>query len=430
MLKLYIKQAIKQLQEHPLFALISILGTALSITMIMTVVSVYQITNGDYQPEANRSRTLYIKSLMLQDGGNFSASSWGLRLAKECFSPLKTPEEVSFVSNQQKALIETTDHSKKSKGDYVFTDAAFWNIFKFRFIEGKPFTQDDGNGNTKRVVISASIARHLFQSTHTAIGEPVLIGRTLYSICGVVEDVSPLATTSYAQAWIPYPTTNLTEVINEETKKGMNGNFRILLLARSHKDLTAIRNEVEQRVNIVNEGLQKWTIDLLGQPDNFFTYQQRIWMNSIPDVSKMALNYIIMILILLLVPAINLSGLSASSIQYRSAELGVRKAFGATNKNLFFQLLSENFIITLLGGIVGLVCSYMVIIVVKEKLFGSFQLMSVSSDISLTTDMLFQPVIFIYALLSCFVLNLLSTGIPAWNATQKPIVHSLKQELV
>ena len=257
MLKLYFKQAIRQLKEHPLFSLISILGTALSITMIMVIVSVYQITNGDYKPEVNRSRTLYIKSLMLKDGGNFSASSWGLRLAKECFSPLKTPEEISFVSNQQKALLETTDHSRKSKGDYVYTDAAFWNIFKFRFIEGKPFTPDDGSGNIRKVVISASIAKKLFQSTQAAIGESILISRTLYSIAGVVEDVSPLATTSYAQAWIPYSATDLTGVINEETKEGMNGNFRILLLAGSDKDKAAIRSEVEQRINAVNKSLQK-----------------------------------------------------------------------------------------------------------------------------------------------------------------------------
>lgn len=430
MLKLYFKQAIKQLKAYSLFALISIFGTALSISMIMIVVSIYQIKHGDYKPEVNRNKTLYVKSLILKNEGYSNSSNWGLRLAKECFSSLKTPKMVSFVSRVEQTLLETSDHSLKIKGDRLYTDAVFWRIFKFRFIDGQAFVEEDISSDSKRVVIAESVAKQLFQSSSAAIGQSFLVGRKPHTICGVVEDVSPLAVNSYAQVWIPYSGAELTMAMNEGTLESMNGAYQILLTAHSDKDFPAIRKEVEQRVSEVNQGFNKWKIHLLEQPDTFFTNQLRIWTNQAPDVKTAKLNFIVMILVLLFIPAMNLSGLSSSSIQNRLTELGVRKAFGATKGKLYVQILTENFIVTLLGGIVGLLCSYTIIALMKDKLFGSYHLASVSSDVSLSMGMLFQPIIFIYALIFCFCLNLLSVGIPAWHATRKPIVYALKQELI
>lgn len=430
MFKLYFKQAVKQLKEYPLFTFISILGTALSITMIMIVVSVYQIKNGDYNPEINRSRTLYVKNLILKNEGNSNSSYWGLRLAKECFSSLKTPETITFVSRVEQTLLETSDHSIKVKGDHIFTDAAFWRIFKFRFIDGKAFTEEDVNRNSKRVVIAESIAKQLFQSSSTAIGQSLLIGRKTYTVCGVVGDISPLAVSSYAQVWIPYAGSELTDVMNEKTFQGMDGPYQILLTAHSDKDFPAIQQEVEQRIDQVNQSFNYWKIHLLEQPDTFFTSQLRVWANKPPDAKKASLDFIAVLFILLLVLAMNLSGLFSSSIQNRLTELGVRKAFGATTGKLYVQILTENFVVTLLGGIVGLLCSYTIIALMKNKLFGSYHLASVSSDLSLNMDMLFQPIIFVYALVFCLCLNLLSAGIPTWHATHKPIVYALKRELI
>lgn len=429
MLKQYLKQAIGQLKEHPLFSLISIIGTALSITMIMVIVLGYQVTNGDYKPEENRSRTLYVKSLMLRQGNSFNSSNWDVRVAKECFSSLKTPEAVSFASSPIKTLIETTDGAKRTKGDYLETDARFWDVFNFSFLKGKPFTKDDSNATIKPVVVAEAIAKQLFSSTEAAIGQSILIGRKLHRICGVVEDIPLLATGSYAQVWMPYSGSELIKVMNEDTMEGLSGRFRIFLLAHSKKDFPAIKTEVEQRVNEVNKGFSKWQIDLLDQPDTFYANELRIWMNVAPDVKEIIMSYAVIIFILLLVPAMNLSGLSATSMQARSTELGVRKAFGATAKTLYMQVLIENFIITLFGGFLGLVCSYITVMALKEKLFASSSMAFASSEMSLNMNMLFQPVVFLYALLFCFILNLLSAGIPAWNATRKPIVYSLKQEI-
>ena len=70
------------------------------------------------------------------------------------------------------------------------------------------------------------------------------------------------------------------------------------------------------------------------------------------------LRYGIVIAILLLVPAVNLSGMTLSRMRRRMAEIGVRKAFGATGGELIRQVFFENFVLTLLAGVVGLALSY------------------------------------------------------------------------
>ena len=60
MIKQYLKQAIAMLRENRLISAISVLGTALSIAMIMVVVLVVQIQVADYYPENKRSRMLFV----------------------------------------------------------------------------------------------------------------------------------------------------------------------------------------------------------------------------------------------------------------------------------------------------------------------------------------------------------------------------------
>ena len=63
MFKQYFKQAIQMLKENRLTSVISILGTALSIAMILVVILQFQIKLVGFRPESNRGRMLYIMGI-------------------------------------------------------------------------------------------------------------------------------------------------------------------------------------------------------------------------------------------------------------------------------------------------------------------------------------------------------------------------------
>jgi len=145
---------------------------------------------------------------------------------------------------------------------------------------------------------------------------------------------------------------------------------------------------------------------------------------------KIYLQIILIILLLLLVPSINLTGMTASRMKKRMEELGIRKAFGAENRTLLMQILYENLLLTFLGGLAGLLGSYSLIYLLKGWLLGNYNWdgSSLTASIDLSPGMLINPAIFGYTLIFCLVLNLMSALVPAWRALRRPIVDAINDK--
>ena len=171
MLKQYIKQAIWHLRENPVVSCISLIGTALSICMIMIVIITLQVRTADCEPEVNRSRSLYVPNMSMRAkgdaSGNSANSSMSVQTGRECFKPLTSAEAVTLISNISKVRA-SLPAGNKSTVDMIQTDEAFWKVFSFRFLDGKPFTESDFNSGLPKVVVTASVARRLFGKTNVA----------------------------------------------------------------------------------------------------------------------------------------------------------------------------------------------------------------------------------------------------------------------
>ena len=175
-----------------------------------------------------------------------------------------------------------------------------------------------------------------------------------------------------------------------------------------------------------NDGLRDVEIFYRGQPDTQLAYLYRRWYAE-PDVPGVMLRYGIVIAILLLVPAVNLSGMTLSRMRRRMAEIGVRKAFGATGGELIRQVFFENFVLTLLAGVVGLALSYAATFLLNDFLFSNSTNAYLSGETALTPGMLLSPWAFIAAFAFCLLMNVLSAGIPAWRASRMNITDAINQ---
>jgi hypothetical protein len=116
---------------------------------------------------------------------------------------------------------------------------------------------------------------------------------------------------------------------------------------------------------------------------------------------------------------------------FSHAEMGIRKAFGGKRRTLLNEVIHENLVLTLLGGIVGWLLSWLFITAISETelVHNMFNGLSrVSNDMSLDFRMFFTPTLFLVAFLCCAVLNLMAALLPAWHSLRKPIVESLNQK--
>lgn len=425
MIRLYFQQALFHLRENPIITWVSILGTALSICMIMVVVITFQVRLVDCEPEVNRSRSLYVSTMSVKAKGapdsNSANSFMSVRTGQECFKSLKTAEVVTLVSLPEKVRA-AVPAGAKTTADMKETDESFWKVFRFRFLSGSAFTREDNDAGLPRAVICATVARRLFGRTDVA-GQILQLNHVDYRISGVVADVSMLATSAYAQVWIPY---NSTDMRNLNWEEGTMGSMRAVILAHSSAEFPAIRQETELLRHKYNEGLRDVEVFYRGQPDEQFASLYRKW-NEIPDTKAIILRYMLIIVILLLVPAINLSSMTLSRMRKRMAEIGVRKAFGATGSELVRQVFFENLLLTLVAGSLGLLLSYAATFLLNGFLFNNTTNAYLVGETSLTPGMLLSPWAFLLAFGFCLLMNILSAGIPAWRASRMNITDAINQ---
>ena len=239
MFKIYFRQAIQMLKQNKFISVISILGTALAIMMIMTIIVTEQASNVNMAPEDKRDRTLYVGLETRRDTLKSSQNSGPLRkdLITDYFSKLKTPEAIAIVNCaymgfQPNAVINREGSKETVETVLRNTNDGYWQVYSFDFTAGGPFSREEFDSGMPVAVISESTARKLFRRDESPVGKTILIDFNPYRITGVVKDVSQIFRKAFGEVWVPY--TALSADM-----------FEVSLLARSTDDFPAITAEVK-----------------------------------------------------------------------------------------------------------------------------------------------------------------------------------------
>ena len=426
MLKQYFQQAWSQLRQQPLISAVNVAGTALSIFLIMLVVMMQQVQVEPFQPESNRNRFLHVQC------GSITNESWGegnssngplsVRSGKEMYKSLTTPEAVTLYTIGTTATPVSLPNQPATAVDVKETDDDFWRVFDFAFTDGKPYDRAVFDAGQPVAVVTESVARLLFGTTDVT-GREFLLAHAPYRISGVVRDVSTLATTAYAQVWIPYTSTNQE---NNTWEADLMGLMSCTILAKSRADFPAIREECDRRLAAFNQVIGENGYKFFSRNRPYDQEKNAIAFaaNWEPDLKAERRSRLVIYLILLIVPAINLSSMTQSRLRQRVSEIGVRRAFGCTRGEIAGQILAENFIVTLLAGVLGFLLSVLFAYVGNDIIFAQ-EFSSTLNPPTVSASILIHASTFFWALLFCFVLNLLSAGIPAWRASRMNIVESI-----
>lgn len=419
-----------QLRQQPVIAGVTVIGTALSIMLIMVVVMSSRIHTASYPPESHRDRFLHYPYVSFGSydwgsptSGNYSNGPMSAKVVDGIFYKMETPEAVSAYTFNTDVKTVAVAGAKPFSVDVRDTDAAFFRVFDFDVISGKPYTQEEFEAGLPVAVIDAPTARRLFGTTDAA-GREMLLNGAPYRVSAVVKAVSPIANYAYGQVWASYKASDTANT----SWSTYGGPFRVTMLC---PDRPGGMEEVREECDRVRTDFEKemaeagWFLVNLGRPYTQEKAAVAQAANLEPDPDASRRTRLIIYALLLLVPAINLSSMTHSRLCRRAAEIAVRRAFGQTRTSTAMMLLGENMVITLIGGAIGLLLSLVVAFCFADSLFMP-TVWVYMSDAAISPAMLIQWGTFGWALLFCFILNLLSAGIPAWRASRIDIVASLR----
>ena len=441
MLTLYLKQAWELLRQNRLFSTIYIVGTGLAIAMTMVVSVVYYVKLAPVYPEVNRGRTFYLTSAQFEQraggsNGQTGMSSWSYgysyRALQEWFYPLRHAEAVSAssYSGLGRTFVQMADGSGDISVNVRLTDPAFFRVYAFRFTEGSAFTEADLQSGIPVAVLTSDLARRIFGTADGVVGRSFRLNFHEYRVKGVVRAASQLTPQSFADLYLPY---SIAPAYREASYPEVPycGPYHLTLVARdtpgAADSLQAEVRDIFRRYNLEHEA-ENLKLLTGEQPLSHTSRTLMSAAGSQGDKWQTIRHFFIVLLVLLLVPALNLSGLIASRMESRLPEMGVRKTFGAGRSVLLHQVMWENLLLTLMGGCLGLVLAWTCLYLGRGWVFMLLDSYARTVDTATTYvsgEMLFAPLVFLMALLLCLVLNLLSALLPAWLSLRQPIVRSL-----
>jgi putative ABC transport system permease protein len=279
-------------------------------------------------------------------------------------------------------------------------------------VEGKPYNAQQVDNGEKLVVISEHLRQTYFGEDQPATGKFIEVDNKAYRVSGVVKNISEAHKYQFADAFLPYKESKRVNL----TSKALDGIFIGTLLIDPKDDISQVQEEYSQLVSRINPGDERYekAHSYAGPFLTTFTRSLVDADGSDSGVAKFITIGILLFILFLLLPTLNLVNLNISRIYERASEIGVRKAYGASSGVLVIQFMTENIIITLLGGVMGILLSWIIIQVINDGMF--------LSNLSLSINV----AVMVYSLIACLVFGLISGVYPAWRMSKLHVVNALK----
>lgn len=409
MLRNYLLMAWKVLKRRKFFTFISLFGTAFTLTAIMIVVTLADHQLSSSYPETELYRILEVRDMVMSGEENQWSSEAGYKFFDRYTRDLPGVERMSLYTQSDGST--TFLDGRKQVFQLRFTDAEYWRILQFNFLEGAAFSEADLKDARLVAVISESARKRCFGEA-SAIGKTIEVDARQHVVVGVVENVPVHREIGSSEIWVPLSTHPMQGFFD----RLMGGCHAVYLLEPGidKKQVQAAFRERLERVefdqpDVYNrmEGLPMTRLEILAQD-----------MLSMDAGETAPTRFILLgmfaILAFMGLPAINLVNINLSRISERQSEIGVRKSFGASGRDLVIQFVVENIVLSAMGGLLALVAAFAILYastLLPQLPYSTFHL---------------NWRIFSATLAVATVFGLLSGVWPAWKMSRQEPVAALK----
>ena len=267
---------------------------------------------------------------------------------------------VSFNGTNRAALKYENEKTNPTVS-VMGVDENYLDVKGYDIEYGRWFTNLEVINGTPRAIIGKDIVKLLFKERPlTAIGKTMLVGNIRVQVIGILKSKGSSMNSS-ADGVVLLPL-----IQAKQYYASSNENY----------DLAVKVNQVSALDDAVNDATGQMRIarGLRVNEENDFEIQKSEGLVSIikENTVKIRLATIGIGLITLLGAAIGLMNIMLVSVTERTREIGISKAIGATSRNVMIQFLTEAVLISLMGGVVGIILGILVGNIVTVLIGGKF----------------------------------------------------------
>ncbi|OGC59481.1 hypothetical protein A2380_00800 [candidate division WWE3 bacterium RIFOXYB1_FULL_43_24] len=343
-----IKSAFSALALNKVRTFLTMLGVIIGVFSVVALVAVVQgFQNYITDQFSALGSNLILVTPKVGEGQDPSRSFMGNKLSLKNVDTINLylGDKVSAVTPSIR-IAKTAEYKTKTYASTVVGgNYQSYSVYGLETEYGSYYTKFDDSKKANVVFISADVKEELF-GERNPVGEEIKIENVSFEILGVAK---PKGGTFDDRIFMP--DTTLKQAFNVDVLSS------IAVKIKENQDIDELMHEIKL-------ALLK---DI--KADDFSVVTQKDILSSIDQILGVLASALAAVAgISLLVGGIGIMNIMLVSVTERTQEIGLRKALGATSKNIGRQFLTEAIVISVGGGMVGLFLGYLSTLAVKSFL--------------------------------------------------------------
>ncbi|HJR72399.1 MAG TPA: ABC transporter permease [Luteimonas sp.] len=433
----YFNLALRSFKRNKVLTALMVLAIALGIGASMTTLTVFYILSGD--PIPAKSAKLFYPQIDPEGKQGYVAGEEPqdqmTRFDAEKMLREKRGDRQAMMSGGSAAIEPDKQGLTPFAIDARYTSADFFPMFQPPFKYGRAWTAQDDDARARVAVISKELNDKLFGGADS-VGKPLRMNQIEFRIIGVLDHWRPtprfydMTSDRYGeleQAFVPFSTSRALKMgtngnmncwgdQNNEDGEGSHGLNAPCAWIQYWVELDSPDKAEAYRQYLANYSDEQRAAGRFERPTNVRLRNVMEWMDYRQVVPSDVRLQTWLAFGFLAVCLLNTVGLLLAKFLRRSGEIGVRRALGASRREIFVQCLIEAGTVGLAGGILGLGLALLGLWAVRQQPASYAELAHLNPTMLLTT--------FVLAIVASLFAGLL----PAWRAMQVTPAIQLKSQ--
>jgi putative ABC transport system permease protein len=393
------------LSTHKLRSFLTTLGIVIGVASVITLMSVGKGATASILEniQSMGSNLITIRAGSSTFGGVRSAAANSLTM-EDADAIAEEVDNISAVASVYSSNLQLVYEDENMNATVTGVTTSYWDVQNYETASGNFFTEQEYSRGAKVAVIGTNIVETLF-GTADPVGEKMRMGKIVVTVIGVLEETGGFMGPDDS---VYIPLTAMQQAVSQpRTAQGGKVVSSIVLTV-------ADEEQTEKVIEDITAVLRDQHRLSAGTDDDFNIQSMQEIAEAMEETSAtLTLLLGAIAAIALLVGGIGVMNIMLVSVLERTREIGIRKALGAKERDIWIQFLVEAATLTLLGGIIGVVVGWIIAFVIDLT--------------GVMTTVVTANVVFLAVEVSVAI-GLFFGFYPAWNASRLAPIQARRAE--